>query len=152
MRNLVVISTEACSDQIQKPGQNLSNIANAIMAFHDPGRGAEGRVEPFSCEAADRAFNDNMKIDWHGHSLLLSEYNGHSKGGLCCVMDGLYLFSGDTLLHNETVTRLPGGNTRLFLAEDMPRLRAMKGTIECVYPGHGVPGRLEEMLLHNENG
>lgn len=145
-----VIATAECSERIQRPGGNLSNIADALMAFHDPDARSIQKIIPFTCAPADEVFRGQMRFQWRDHDVTLTEYNGHVMGGLCCAFDGVHLFTGDTLLPLPTVTRLPGGSTKRFWNEDMPRLEALRGHIEQVYPGHGVPGHLEDMLLLNQ--
>lgn len=144
-----VLASAACSERIQRLGGNLSNIANAVIAFHRKLSAVQNLVTPFSCLAADQVFTGMLELDWHGHALRLSEFAGHSPGSICCEMDGALLISGDTLLHLPTVTRLPGGNTSRFFGDDFPRLEAMVGKIVTVYPGHGAPGAFETMLSIN---
>lgn len=144
-QNVVVIATEKCSEQMQSPRKNLSSMANAILSLHY-NKDILNAVEPFACDAAEVLVMEKYNFDWCGHSVRITEYNGHTSGSLCCVIDSKFLFSGDTLLHMPTTTRLPGGSTEKFLQEDLPRLQKMIGSIECVYPGHGVQGDLEEML------
>jgi len=145
-----VIATSACSERICRSSGNLSNIANVLMAFHKHNDRIEDIIDPFSCKAADRTFQKELDIEWQNHKLRLEEYNGHSRGGLCCEIDGSTLITGDTLLPIPTITRLPGGSTRAFWEEDMPRLTAMKERIKIVCPGHGEPGQIDEMLSINK--
>lgn len=144
-----VLATRECSERICSPGGNLSNVANAFIAFHNHSDMVEDLITPFSCAPAEWIFEYALNTEWQGHSLKLVEYNGHSRGSLCCEIDDSFLVTGDTLLPLPTVTRLPGGSTRRFWDEDIPRLEAMRGSIKRVYPGHGAPGRLEDMLWIN---
>lgn len=60
---------------------------------------------------------------WEGHSLLLKETPGHSKGSICIILDERYLFSGDSLVTGyPTVTRLPGGSKQEYEAVTLPYL------------------------------
>lgn len=151
-----VVASKACSDNIQTPKKNLSNIADAIIAF-------QGRidhkaelddlvgklVQPFSCAPADKTFEKELGLEWEGHKLRLTEFCGHSKDSVCCIMDNKYMFSGDTLLPIPTVTRLPGGSTARFWDEDMPKLEKLLDHIEMVFPGHEMPGTIKDMLAVN---
>ena len=141
-----VIASRTCSINICDPKRNLSNIANPLMAFQEHSSDVEDRVTPFSCEAADIQFSGEMLFRWEGHELLMSEFSGHSPDSICLVLDGKYLFSGDTILPIPTVTRLPGGSTYKFWEEDIPRLNAMSEYIEMVFPGHKSPGTLKDMI------
>lgn len=151
-----VIASKACSDNIQTPKKNLSNIADAIISFQSRIDHKEelndlvkSLVKPFSCVPADKTFEKEMDLDWEGHSLHLAEFSGHSKDSICCIVDGRFMFSGDTLLPIPTVTRLPGGSTARFWEEDMPKLEKLDGQIEVVFPGHEMPGTLKDMLAMN---
>ena len=151
-----VVASKACSDNIQTPKKNLSNIADAIIAFQ--GRIdykdvlddlVETLVQPFSCAPADKIYEKELDLEWEGHSLQLTEFCGHSKDSVCCIMDNKYMFSGDTLLPIPTVTRLPGGSTARFWEEDMPKLEKLREQIVMVFPGHEMPGALKDMLEVN---
>lgn len=148
----LVLSSKSCSDNIQSPKKNLSNIAGAIIAFQDCTERKEmidNLVKPFGCEPADETFENRLQMEWEGHVLQLDEYRGHSKDSVCCVMDGKYLFSGDTILPIPTVTRLPGGSTEKFWEEDIPKLIILSEQIDMVFPGHGKPGKIKDMLAVN---
>lgn len=142
-----VICSKSCSINIQSPQKNLSNIANAVLAFHEK-REQRDEVKPFECAGVDVEYEGSKEIFWKDHLIELSEYHGHSPDSQCIILDGKYLFSGDTLLSIPTVTRLPGGSKKRFIEEDIPRLEALK--IERVFPGHGEIGKLQEMLLINK--
>lgn len=145
-----VIASKLCSINIQNPKTNLSNIASAIIAFHNQTEVDVNLVAPFSCEPADEVFEKELRIKWEGHKLQFAEYKGHSKDSVCCILDNTYLFSGDTILPIPTVTRLPGGSTAKFWGEDMPKLEKLIEQIRIVFPGHGMAGTLKEMIEVNK--
>ena len=127
----------------------MSNIASAIIAFHNQTEIDENLVTPFFCEPADEVFEKEFTVEWKGLVLHLAEYVGHSKDSICCILDDKYMFSGDTILPIPTVTRLPGGSTAKFWEEDMPKLEELTKHIELVFPGHGMPGSLKDMIAVN---
>lgn len=145
-----VYASEACSKSIQDPRTNLSNIANALMAFHEHKDVTDFDILPFSCDPADITYNDTASFEWEDHKIQMIEFHGHSKDSSCIIMDGKYLFSGDTVLPIPTVTRLPGGSTKEFWEKDVPRLKEMQDTLAMVFPGHGMPGKLGDMLSINK--
>ena len=148
-RQVIVYASSKCSDNIQNPRKNLSNIGTAIKSFQqDCGKSLE-RIDRFSCEAADISFEKEFAFVWNGHNIKLEEYAGHSADSLCIIVDEKYLFSGDTILPIPTVTRLPGGSTKVFKESDLPRLKKMISKIELVFPGHQNPGKLEDMIKIN---
>lgn len=145
-----VATSLSCSSNIQDPKKNLSSIANPLMAFHEHRDEIRDEIEPFACQPADITFEGELQMDWNGMKLKMAEFFGHSKDSSCFLLDGKFLFSGDTILPIPTVTRLPGGDTKTFWHEDIPRLQEMQITVNMVFPGHGMPGRLEEMIAVNE--
>lgn len=144
-----VISSKTCSENIQNARKNLSAIANALMAFHEHRETIFDEIEPFTCSESDIAYSGETNIQWEGHVIKLQEFAGHSNDSSCIIIDSKYLFSGDVILPIPTVTRLPGGSTKVFLEEDIPRLREIQNSIRTVFPGHGLPGRLEDMIAVN---
>lgn len=144
--NVKVIGTEQCSINIGNKYKNMSSSANVYLSFYNRSEHVK-YIEPICCEPADRTFETEMYFKWCHHDILLFAVYGHSNDGLIMVLDGKYMFSGDTLLPVPTVTRFPGGNTCRFQNEDLPRLKEMK--VEKVFPGHGLSGSLEEMLEIN---
>ena len=90
-----------------------------------------------------------MNFVWEGHQVNLIRFFGHSNDSLIAVIDEKYMFSGDTILGIPTVTRFPGGSTKRFWNEDIPKLQKMVSEIETVFPGHGDPGRLDVFIAVN---
>lgn len=149
--NCSVLASEECSLNIQDYKKNLSYYSNIICDFinYTTNNESETILFPFVCDSADKTFETELELEWAGHKLQLTEYRGHSKDSICCIMDGYYLFSGDTILPFPTVTQLPGGNRKRFWKEDIPKLKKLVSKIEMVFPGHGMPGNLEDMLKAN---
>ena len=139
-----VIATKLCSEYIGNKFRNMSASATAFMCFYKGEKKNNGPITPFICGSAEMTFENEMIIRWQRHNIKLTAVHGHSQDSLVLQFDEDILFTGDTLLRNTTVTRLPGGNTRRFWEEDIPLLRAMKA--QKVYPGHGTSGKLSKML------
>lgn len=137
-----VISTRLCSEYIGNKYRNMSSVAAAYMAFYN-GRN-DYHIDPIVCERADIVFDEELCFAWWGHTVCLKAYHGHSEDSLVAVLDGDFMFSGDTILSIPTVTRLPGGSKKRFVEEDIPNL-TVQGAKQ-VFPGHGKQGSLEDML------
>lgn len=156
--NTTVYASRLCSENIGIKTKNLSSTANAFIAFyiankqkHQQETGcaeAARNITPFVCAPADRPFDGETTMNWQEHTLKLLQCGGHTKDSLIAVMDGRYMFSGDTLLSIPTVTRFPSGSTTTFWEETVPQLKSM--SVELVLPGHGEPGQLGDMLAINQ--
>ena len=142
-----VIATSLCSEFIGSAVKNTSNMADAFLEFYLGGAKKDTGIKPFICNPADRIFEDEMTFDWQGHKVNLKAVHGHTSDSLVGIVDGRYLFSGDTLLSIPTVTRLRTGSTRRFFKEDIPVLESLN--VETVFPGHGVSGNKEIMIETN---
>ncbi len=146
---LKVISTKLCSEYIGNSSKNTSNTATIFLKFYKDGKKSDAKILPFVCSPSDETFSEEYNINWQGYKVYLKSVHGHSSDSLIAIVDDRFLFSGDTLLSIPTVTRLRTGSTRLFWEEDIPLLKGLKNT-ELVYPGHGRPGKLKEMLETNK--
>lgn len=125
----------------------MSASANAFMTFYNR-RPFEGVIEPIICQPADVIFDRDFSFKWQNHSIRIILLYGHSNDSLAVVVDDRWMFSGDSILPIPTVTRFPGGNTKRFWKEDIPKLEKME--IDMVYPGHGLPGNLNHMISCNK--
>lgn len=102
-------------------------------------------VEPFD---ADVLLNGGETLDILGHKFEVVSTPGHSSGGLCYILDGKTIFTGDTLF-NATV-----GRTDLKYADfdelmsSLDKLFALDGNYD-VLPGHGNPTSLDFERKHN---
>ncbi len=102
-------------------------------------------VEPFE---ADVEIEDRDVFNLLGHEFKAIATPGHTPGGMCYVVDGKFIFSGDTLF------RLCIGRTDLPLCDDekmtqsLKRLFLLKGDYE-VYPGHDRPTTLDFERKYN---
>ena len=145
--NVIVCSTEQCSMNIGNKYKNISASANAFMSFYKGGNNKKN-IEPIECEPAEKTFNGNINLSWQKHNIQLLACYGHSNDSMIILLDNQFLFTGDTILSIPTVTRFPGGSTERFWKEDIPLLQKMDVT--KVYPGHGKPGTLDQMIEQNK--
>lgn len=138
-----VLCSDACAARIKDPVANLSHYFNAYAQMQTG--------EPITDEIlltedyvtyADATFAGQMTLDWQGHRLELTETPGHSPGSICILLDGTFLFSGDTLLPSgKAMTRFPGGSSRRYREKAIPYLRSLPPDT-TVYPGHYEAFRL----------
>lgn len=142
-----VICSEKCNQNLQSATGNGSKYFKALFLDKtDAALKEADKVEPVSY-CADTTFGGQLTLQWQNHILILRETPGHSPGSICILMDESRLFTGDSLLKDvPVITRMPGGSRKDYNAKTLPFLKLLNKTI-YVYPGHGTPGVLEEMMM-----
>lgn len=153
--DIIVYSSEKCSENIGNVHRNMSAVANTFISFYKNKRNDcdiynEENIKVFVCSPAEIQFEGDYSFEWEGEKVLLSQFFGHSNDSIIAVVDDKYMFSGDTILSIPTVTRFAGGSTNKFWNDDIPRLKNYSSYIEMVFPGHGGVGRLCDMIEINE--
>ncbi len=69
---------------------------------------------------------------------------GHSPGSSCYVLDGKYVFTGDSLIQNSpTVLRFKTGSKEMFEQKTLPFLQSLDKNM-LVFPGHGEPFKIND--------
>lgn len=69
---------------------------------------------------------------------------GHSPGSTCYILDGRYVFTGDSLIQNTpTVLRFKTSNKDEFEQKSLPFLKSLDKNM-LVFPGHGEPFKINE--------
>lgn len=97
-------------------------------------------VAPFD---VDEEVTDGDEFTLLGSSFAVMSTPGHTRGGVCYIMDGKIIFTGDTLFRRGIGrTDFSGGDTRALYAS-IERLYALDGDY-TVLPGHGEPTTLNE--------
>ncbi|MDO5111459.1 MAG: MBL fold metallo-hydrolase [Clostridia bacterium] len=140
-----VLCSAACAHNIQDPRLNYSYYFELTKsAMQELVVDESVTLAPFSCEA-DESFEVETTIRWQGHTLLLHETPGHSRGCICILVDDAALFTGDTLLPVPTATRYKTGSRKDFNEIAVPYLRSLDPAL-TVYPGHYAPFNLGERL------
>lgn len=136
------------AEGLKNPSGNMSRYVHFLAEALPFG---DGRVVQ-SCEYTcgfDGILEDNTYLRWQGHNLFIKETPGHSEGSICVLLNGQYLFSGDTIFKEyPTATRMPGGSTKAFKNITEPWLDSLPQDI-MVYPGHTEPFMLSERYNTN---
>ena len=139
-----IYCSQAASTALKDPRKNLSHYAEFLLEcipFVD--KGEKVPVADYSCEC-DNFLHDGQTLSWQSHELLIKETPGHSKGSICILLDGQYLFSGDTLFKSyETAVRMPGGSPKDYRDITIKWLETLSPDT-MVYPGHLEPFSLKE--------
>lgn len=146
-----VICGEICAQRIQNSRANSSRYFEAfcqIQTWAKDQKQIPG--SEFVCHA-DRTFSNGDFVIWQGHKLFFKEAPGHSPGSMLIFLDGIILFSGDSLMRDHlAATRFPGGNTKIYNEQTLPFIMSLSENIK-VYPGHMEPFVLSECLAWEQN-
>lgn len=131
-----ILVSKVCAERLMSDSKNYSRYFDALATIQTKLNQAENiHMDPFVLPV-DETFEEYNSFVWQGHHILLKETPGHSPGSICILVDGRFLFSGDTLLWKEkTITRFLDGSKELLLRRTVPWLREIPANI-TVYPGH----------------
>lgn len=92
---------------------------------------------------ADLLLQDGDELALGSRRIKIIHTPGHSRGGICLLVDDL-LFSGDTLFCQSIGrTDLPGGNYSTLIESIKTRLLILPGNTK-VLPGHGPDTSIED--------
>lgn len=141
--NCMVYANNICKNMVEDPVKNLSKffMAMFISKLEDERKLAEELFEEDYYCKVDIGFEGEWKLDFGGYEIKLIETPGHSMGSICIMIGDEYIFTGDSLVQGaKTITRLPGGNKKLFNEVTVPFLETLPDDI-IVFPGHGEEGK-----------
>lgn len=97
----------------------------------------------------DHDLKDGEEIDIKGVNIKTIFTPGHSPGGVSFLVNGLFLFSGDTLFKNTIGrTDLLGGSSDQIVESIKNRLLSLCDTV-VVLPGHGSSSTIGEEKKFN---
>ena len=135
---------QATSIALKDPKKNLSRYSEFLLEFIPfIDKTAKISIADYSCEC-ENILHDGQSISWQGYELFVKETPGHSKGSICILLDGQYLFSGDSLFKSfETAVRLPGGSPKEYQSITLKWLDSLPPDT-MVYPGHMEPFPLKD--------
>lgn len=126
-------ATAACSANLKNTRLNMSAMMEVYLTFH----GKPGvSYPPFACREADTVYTRTYTTRWRGHSVRCVPLPGHTPGSAAVFLDERELFSGDYLLAEGTVLRLPGGSREDYERVTKPFLDRLPRGL-TVRPGHG---------------
>lgn len=143
-----IVASESAATCMASPKLNASMHFEALFTLADEEtrrKVSELNIRPYSC-TADEVFTGCRRFSWQGHTVEIRETPGHSRGSVCIIIDGNYVFTGDSLIKGRpTITRLPGGSRKEFVEVTLPFLKSLLPT-SVVFPGHGEPGYVRDFI------
>lgn len=148
--NVPVIASEICDINLKNTKKNQSRYYEAFCMLQSRLKGLPiPRVEEY-VGSVDILFTKERTMEWKNHRIYLRETPGHSEGGICILIDNMYLFCGDTIFRNfETNTRILGGSERDLKDITLPWIKTLESNI-MVYPGHYETFTIGEWRSRND--
>lgn len=142
-----VIPTHGHFDHIEGIGKlremfKFDLIANmeCSIALGDPKRNYSFYYEKknVSLPSPDILFNEDIyNFRWNDIQIKIIKTPGHSPCSVCILVDGIFLFSGDTiLLEYNPFSKFPDGNAEQLKASIKKIYSTFPHSL-VVYPGHG---------------
>lgn len=97
----------------------------------------------------DEYLEDGQIVKFNEHAIKVIHTPGHTKGGVCYLIDDM-LFSGDTLFYGDVGrTDLPGGSFNELKSSIKEKLFVLSDNIK-VYPGHGPETTIGHEKINNK--
>ena len=145
-----IICQKDCAKAIADRSNNRPTIITAMLSVQDSRNGthnAEAFLRSYKEDIyfADIVFGTKYVYQWGSEHFVFMHTPGHSKGSSCILWNNAVVFTGDSLLCDMPVlTRLPGGNTKLYRTVTQPFLNSLNKKILAL-PGHGLEFRLGDI-------
>lgn len=100
---------------------------------------------------ANITYEEEYTLNWHNYIFQFYYIPGHSQGSGLIVMNGQYVFTGDSLLKDlPIIIRFPGSSKADYESITMPLLSRLLTSEMTILPGHGAPFVLKEIMENNK--
>ena len=133
-----VIAQEQCSEAMGNPQINKAAQYRiyATLRFGESYQNEEAKNRTYCCQPAEITLLDSYDFEWRGHKFKLVHTPGHSQGSSILFVDEMKVFTGDTVLNEETFLKFDGGDEKLFSDVTAPIIDSL-GPDVTIFPGHG---------------
>ena len=144
-----IFCQERCARSISSDKGNNPKFVALVLKNKDREDGGH-RYEDFKANykpytlKADEIYEEHGNVRVRDVSFECFYTPGHSPGSTCYILDGMYIFTGDSLIQNTpTVLRFKTSNKEVFEQKTLPFLQLLDKNM-LVFPGHGEPFKINE--------
>lgn len=100
---------------------------------------------------ADITYEEYYMLNWENYTFEFYSIPGHSAGSSLIIMNGEYVFTGDSLLKDlPIIIRFPGSNKEEYLSVTYPLLSRILSSDMTILPGHGKPFIMKDIMDNNQ--
>lgn len=138
-----------CAKYISSEKGNTPRLVAMALKTKDMADGGH-RCEDFMAQyrpyrlKADKTFSGRESFTVNKVTFDCYSTPGHSPGSACYIIDGKYIFTGDSLIQNTpTITRFRTSNNETYENVTRPFLRTLDKNM-LVFPGHGEPFKIKD--------
>lgn len=148
--NVQVIAQKYCSEAIGDPNRNKAKQYHiySTLRFGEEYQNEEAKNRKYACASAENVFEDKLEMTWHGFEIELYYAPGHSPGSILIKIEGIGVFSGDSILHEKVFLKFDGGDESAFKSITFPMIENIPDET-VIFPGHGEVFQMREW---RENG
>ena len=136
--NMEVIASRRLSDALGDPNKNMAAYYRIYAAIRF-GEGYDNQYalnRSYVCDPADKTFDDRLAMRWQDMEITVFSTPGHSPGSCMIFFGRDMIFSGDTMLNDETFLRFKGGDEGEFRQIALPVIDSIDQDA-VIFPGHG---------------
>lgn len=144
-----VFCQEMCAKRLINPNRPMARMVAMVLHGEDMKDGGhryeefKKRYHPFVVEA-EQTFEKESVLKIGALELKAKSTPGHSEGSACYVLLNKMVFTGDTLLQNNSIIlNFPGGDKKDYEEKTLPYLRSLSDDM-IIMPGHGDPFIMKE--------
>lgn len=144
-----VFCQERCARSISSDKGNNPKFVALVLKNKDREDGGhryddfKNNYKPYTLKA-DETYEERATLRVGEVSFECFYTPGHSPGSTCYILDGKYIFTGDSLIQNTpTVLRFKTSNKEVFEQKTLPFLQSLDKNM-LVFPGHGEPFKINE--------
>lgn len=155
MMEAPIFCQDSCGRSISSPQGNDPKFVAFVLRTKDVGDGGH-RYEQFMADlkaytlSADKTFTGNDTFTVGAITFDCYSTPGHSPGSACYIIDGKYIFTGDSLIQNTpTILRFKTSNKNVFVQTTKPFLQSLDKNM-LVFPGHGEPFKINKAKYLND--
>lgn len=143
--NVHVVAQEFCSDALGDPKRNKAKQYHiyATLRFGEGYQNEEARNRRFSCKPAEIVFEEKHELTWCGYEIEFRHSPGHSSGSMLIKIKDIGIFSGDSILQEETFLKFDGGDEDAFNSITLPMIEKIPDET-VIFPGHGEVFQMRE--------